>query len=102
MREAVEFAITDYLFSEKAIQDSYLNDSAIQNLLRLAKINVLNSKAVQIYTQKLMGSEASEETVSDPAWMINTRNQLIQKLKPSLESVKIDTHALNASIPYIF
>ena len=102
MREAVEFAITDYLFSEKAIQDSYLNDSAIQNLLRLAKINVLNSKAVQIYTQKLMGSEASEETVFDPAWIINTRNQLIQELKPSLESVKIDTHALNASIPYIF
>ena len=102
MREAVEFAITDYLFSKKAIQDSYLNDSAIQNLLRLAKINVLNSKAVQIYTQKLMGSEASEETVFDTDWIINARNQLIQELKPSLKSVKIDTHALNASIPYFF
>ena len=38
MREAVEFALTDYLFSEKALQDSYLNDSAIQNLLRLLKL----------------------------------------------------------------
>ena len=102
MRKAVEFALTDYLFFEEALQDGYLNDSAIQNLLRLAKINVLNSKAVQIYTQELMGSEASEETVFDTAWMINTRNQLIQELKPSLESVKIDTHALNASIPYFF
>ena len=102
MREAVEFALTDYLFSEKALQDSYLNDSAIQNLLRLAKINVLNSKAVQIYTQELMRSETSEETVFDTAWIINARNQLIQELKPSLKSVKIDTHALNASIPYFF
>ena len=44
MREAVEFALTDYLFSKKAIQDSYLNDSAIQNLLRLLKSMYLTQK----------------------------------------------------------
>ena len=75
IRGAVEFALTDYLFSKEAVEDGYLDDSAIKNLLRLAKINALNTTAAQRYSQELT---------------------------PTLESVNIDTQALNASIPYIF
>lgn len=75
IRGAVEFALTDYLFSKEAVKDGYLDDSAIKNLLRLAKINALNTTAAQRYSQELT---------------------------PTLESVNIDTQALNASIPYIF
>ncbi|MEL0011058.1 MAG: hypothetical protein VW868_05795, partial [Bacteroidota bacterium] len=67
--------LTDYLFSKEAVKDGYLDDSAIKNLLRLAKINALNTTAAQRYSQELT---------------------------PTLESVNIDTQALNASIPYIF
>jgi len=75
IREAVEFALTDYLFSKEAVEDGYLDDSAIKNLLRLAKINALNTTAAQRYPQELT---------------------------PTLESVNIDTQALDASIPYFF
>jgi len=75
IREAVEFALTDYLFSKEAVEDGYLDDSSIKNLLRLAKINALNTTAAQRYPQELT---------------------------PTLESVNIDTQALDASIPYFF
>lgn len=75
IRGAVEFALTDYLFSKEAVKDGYLDDSAIKNLLRLAKINALNTTATQRYSQELT---------------------------PTLESVNIDTQALDASIPYFF
>ena len=75
IRGAVEFALTDYLFSKEAVKDGYLDDSAIKNLLRLAKINALNTTAAQRYSQELT---------------------------PTLESVNIDTQALDASIPYFF
>ena len=75
IRGAVEFALTDYLFSKEAVEDGYLDDSAIKNLLRLAKINALNTTAAQRYSQELT---------------------------PTLESFNIDTQALDASIPYFF
>ena len=75
IRGAVEFALTDYLFFKEAVEDGYLDDSAIKNLLRLAKINALNTTAAQRYSQELT---------------------------PTLESVNIDTQALDASIPYFF
>ena len=75
IRGAVEFALTDYLFSKEAVEDGYLDDSAIKNLLRLAKINALNTTAAQRYSQELT---------------------------PTLESFNIDTQALDTSIPYFF
>ena len=102
LRGAIEFALTDYLFSQKALQEGYFNDTTVQNLLRLAKINALNTHAFREYTQTLLTSEDAPNAVMDAEWMINARMQLIQQLQPSLNALTVDTNALDNSLPYFF